>query len=60
MGADRKVIAERYNPADMKKLDIYAPPEEGEKKLILREVEEFTAFFQKAASAHEDVITYGS
>ena len=60
VGADRKVISERYNPAEMKKLNIYAPTEESERKAILHVVEEFTAFFQKAASAHEDVITYVS
>ncbi len=60
VGADRKVIAGRYDPAQMKKLDLYAPTEERERKAILNVVEEFTAFFQKAASAHEDVITYVS
>jgi hypothetical protein len=60
VGADRKVIAERYDPVAMKKVDIYAPREANEKKAILNVVEEFTAFFQKAASAHEDVITYVS
>ena len=60
VGADRKVIAERYNPEAMKKLEIYAPPEENEKKALLRVVEDFTAFFQKAAATHEDVITYVS
>jgi hypothetical protein len=53
-----KVIAQRYNPAEMKKLNLYAPTGESERKGILNEVEEFTAFFQKATSAHEDVIAY--
>jgi hypothetical protein len=57
-GADRKVIAGRYDPDAMKKLDIYAPPEANEKKAILQVVEELTAFFQRAAAAHEDVITF--
>ncbi len=57
-GADRKAIAARYDPAAMKKLDIYAPPEANEKKAILQVIEELTAFFQKAAAAHEDVITF--
>ncbi len=57
-GADRKLIAARYDPAAMKKLDIYAPPEADEKKAILQVIEELTAFFQKAAATHEDVITF--
>jgi hypothetical protein len=57
-GADRKVIASRYDPAAMKKLDIYAPREENAKKLMLEVVEELTAFFQKAAATHEDVIKF--
>jgi hypothetical protein len=57
-GADRKVIADRYDPATMKKLDIYAPREENEKKLMLQVIEELTAFFQKAAAAKEDVIKF--
>ena len=60
VSADRKVIAGRYDPAEMKKLDLYAPTEERERKAILNVAEEFTAFFQKAASANEDVITYVS
>jgi len=59
-GADRKVIAARYNPAEMMKLDIYAPTEESERKALLNVVEEFTAFFQKATSARENVIRYVS
>jgi hypothetical protein len=58
VGADRKVIAERYDPVAMKKVDTYAPREENEKKAMLNLVEEFTGFFQKAASVHEDVIAY--
>ncbi len=57
-GADRKVIASRYDPEAMKKLKIYAPPEENEKKAILKVIEELTAFFQQAAAAHEDVIIF--
>ena len=57
-GADRKVIARRYDPAAMKKLDIYAPREENAKKLMLDVVEELTAFFQKAAATEEDVIKF--
>jgi len=60
VSADRKVIAGRYDPAEMKKLDLYAPTEERERKAILNVAEEFTAFFQKAASSHEDVILYVS
>jgi len=59
-GADRKVIAARYNPAEMKKLDLYAPTEESERKAILNVIEEFTAFFKKAESNHEDVLAYVS
>jgi hypothetical protein len=59
-GADRKVIAARYNPVEMKKLELYAPTEENERKAILNVIEEFTAFFRKAESAHEDVIAYVS
>jgi len=58
IGADRKVIAGRYDPVAMKKLDIYAPPEQKMKKAILEVVEELTAFFQKAAAAHEDMIKF--
>jgi hypothetical protein len=58
VGADRKLIAERYNPAQMKKLNLYAPTEDSERKGVLNAIEEFTAFFQKAASAHEEVVTY--
>ena len=57
-GADRKVIADRYDPAVMKKLDIYAPPEANEKKAILQVIEELTIFFQKAAASYEDVIVF--
>ena len=57
-GADRKVIDARYDPAVMKNLNIYAPPEANEKKAILQVIEDLTAFFQKAAAAHEDVITF--
>jgi|ERR1043165_4628763 hypothetical protein len=60
VGADRKVIASRYDPAAMRKLDIYAPPEEGEKKAVLQVVEGLTAFFQSAAAAHDDVIKFVS
>jgi len=60
IGADRKVIASRYDPTAMKKLEIYAPREENGKKLILAIIEELTAYFQKAAAAHEDVIKYVS
>ena len=56
--ADRKVIAARYDPVAMKKVDIYAPPDEREKKGVLNVVEELTTFFQQAAAAHEDVIKY--
>jgi len=58
VSADRKVIAARYDPEAMKKLDIYAPREEKEKAGVLNTIEELTAFFQKAAAAHEDVIKY--
>jgi hypothetical protein len=58
VGADRKILAGRYNPEAMKKLDIYAPPEETEKNSILKVIEELTAFFQKAAATHEDVIKF--
>ena len=54
------MIAARYDPAEMKKLNIYAPTEEPERKAILHVVEEFTAFFQTAASSHDDVIAYVS
>jgi len=57
-GADRNKIAARYDPEVMKKLDIYAPPEADEKKAILQVIDDLTAFFQKAAGAHEDVITF--
>ena len=59
-GANRKVIASRYDPAAMRKLDIHAPPEESEKKAVLQVVEGLTAFFQSAAAAHEDVIKFAS
>jgi hypothetical protein len=58
--ADRKVIAARYDPEVMKKLNIYASPEADEKKGILQLIEDLTAFFQKAAANHEDVITFVS
>jgi hypothetical protein len=57
-GAERKVIAARYDPVAMTKLGIYAPPEANERESILKVIEELTAFFQKAAAAHEDVITF--
>lgn len=57
-GADRKVIAARFDPAAMEKLNIYAPPEADEKAAILHVIEDLTAFFQKAAANHEDVITF--
>lgn len=59
-GADRKAIAARYDPDTMKKLDIYAPPEADEKQAILQVIENLTAFFQKAAAEHQDVIAFVS
>lgn len=56
--ADQKILTARYDPAAMKKLDIYAPPEADEKKAILQSIEELTSFFQKAAAAHEEVIKF--
>jgi Domain of unknown function (DUF1877) len=60
VGADRKAIAGRYDPEAMKKLKIYAPPEENEKTAILKVIEELTKYFQTAAAAHEDVIKFTS
>jgi len=53
-----EAIADRYDPAAMKKLDIYAPPEANEKKAILQVIEELKVFFQKAGASHEDVIVF--
>ena len=60
LGGDKKAMADRYDPAAMKKLDIYAPPEPNEKQAILKVVDELAAFFQKAAASHDDVIKYSS
>jgi len=57
-GADREVIADRYDPAVMKKLGVYAPPETDEKESILQVIEELTSFFQQASVSEEEVITF--
>jgi hypothetical protein len=58
VSVDRKLIASRYDPAAMEKLQIYAPRPENEKQGILQVIEDLTQFFQKAAAAHEDIIKF--
>lgn len=55
---DRKAISVRFDPAAMKKLDLYTLPEPEEKQGLLEEIDALTAFFQKAAAAHQDVMMF--
>ena len=42
----------------MAELKLYAPPDERERQAVMKVIEEFTAFFQAAATAREDVIRF--
>lgn len=57
---DRRVISQRFDPAKMAELQIYAAPEEREQTAVLRVIEKLTLFFQKAATAKEDIIKFAS
>lgn len=58
--ADRESIGQRFDPARMTQLDIYAPPEDTEREAVLRVIDDFTAFFREAASSREDVIKFAT
>jgi hypothetical protein len=58
--ADRQRIHERFDPARMAQLEIYAAPSESERDLVLRVIEELAAFFRAAAAGKEDVIRFAS
>jgi len=59
-GADRDLVAQRFNPSRMTELKIYAPPEENERDVFLRITDNFAAFFREAAAAKDDVIKFAS
>jgi hypothetical protein len=59
-GADRRLIATRFDPSRMAELNIYAPPEQNERDVFLRIVDKFTVFFREAATAKEDMIRFAS
>jgi hypothetical protein len=56
--ADRESVKRRFDPAAMRELRIYAPPEEAEREVLLSVLDKFTAFFAEAAAAEEDVIRF--
>jgi hypothetical protein len=58
--ADRQVMSQRFDPAQMAQLGIYAAPEERERKAVLGVIEKLAAFFQTAATANEDIIKFAS
>jgi hypothetical protein len=58
--ADRESIGQRFDPAKMMQLDIYAPPVGGEREAVLSVVDDFTAFFREAASAGEEVVKFAT
>jgi hypothetical protein len=58
--ADRVSMGRRFDPARMRELDIYAPPEEREREAVLRVVDQFTRFFAEAAAAKEEVIRFAA
>lgn len=58
--ADRQAINQRFDPARMAVLKIYAAPEERERGAVFKIIEQLTAFFQTAAAAKEDVIRFAS
>jgi Domain of unknown function (DUF1877) len=58
--ADREQLKKRFDPAKMKELKIYAPPEESEREIIFKGIEQLTQYFQTAASVHDEVVTFVS
>src|SRR5262249_13920610 len=58
--ADRRSISQRFDPAQMAQLGIYAAPDERERESVFGVIESLTAFFQTAATAKEDVIKFAS
>jgi hypothetical protein len=58
--ADREILRSRFEPARMRELSIYAPPEEGEREAVLRVFDRFTQFFGEAAAAKEDIIRFAT
>jgi hypothetical protein len=58
--ADRQIISQRFDPARMVQLGIYAAPDEREREGVLRFIEKLAAFFQTADAAKEDVIKFAS
>lgn len=59
-GVDREAFSRRFDPARMEELEIYAAPDEGELDGYLKVLEDFTAFFEAAAAAKEDVIRFAT
>jgi len=58
-GADRKSYSRQIRPGRDEEAGYLCPAQKAnEKKAILQVIEELAAFFQKAAAAHEDVITF--
>jgi hypothetical protein len=57
---DRQAISQRFDPAQMAKLGIYAAPEEREREAVLAVIEKLAAFFQTAVTAREEIIKFAS
>lgn len=58
--ADRQCIRQRFDPERMAQLGIYAAPAEQERESVLGFIGKFTAFFQTAGAAKDDVIKFAS
>lgn len=55
---DRQVMSQRFDPARMAQLKIYAAPEEDEREAVFTVIENLTSFFQTAATQEEDIIRF--
>jgi hypothetical protein len=58
--ADREAMNQRFDPAQMAELQIYAAPDEREREGVFGVIEKLAVFFQAAATAKEDVIKFAS
>ena len=55
---DHQVISQRFDPARMAQLGIYAAPVEKERKAVFGLIEKLASFFQTATTAKEDIIKF--
>ena len=49
----------RFNPEEMRRLDVYAPPDERDREIIFGLINHLKAFFQDAMQAKDYIIVYG-